>query len=814
VRAVLRLVHHELSARWRSWVLLGLLVGIAGGAVLTAIAGARRTDSAYSRFLVASRAADVFVAPFNTGLDGYYRALGRLPDVTAIGPFVNLNATPLGPDGRAVTSGPVVVPADGTFGRRLEIPKFLAGRMPRADRPGEVAVSQIGANSMHLHVGSTLVLGACAGQVCSRANSRRLRERVVGIFVTPSSVLPVTDIDKLGLTVASPALLHQLVQQFGPGILGFDAAFVKLRRGVSTEHFARQAQDLARVYASTGGQVLVADEAAQAATIERSIRPQALALAIFALVLAITALLSVGNVASRLLFAASSDYPTLVALGMTRMQLLAAGLAEVGAIAMAGAVAAVGAAVAASPLMPIGAARLAEPSPGVSADTASLATGAALITILVVARAAWPAWRLASAGLATATDPAAGRQSRAARWFAGAGTPVIAVTGVRFALESGRGRSAMPVRSAVIGTALPVLAVMAAFTFGANLLHLVHSPRLYGQSWDVAIDLQFQTITPQQTQHLVGRATGLTGWSYGDLGVVEINGQIVPAIGVAPGQGPLVSPTLLDGRPPRTGHEIVLGTSVLRRIGRAVGQLVIVTVNGDRELDRIVGRAVFPNFGQGSFTPTNLGVGAETTAAVLQGQASFTGKGPHYDFVLLRFSPGRQQGKDIVSFTRSMARFCGTVQQTTCLVANQRPYGVTTYLAIDGTPEVLAVLLAGLGLGVLGQLVVTSVRRRRRDFAIMKALGMLRRQVRLIIAWQLTTVTVLALLVGLPAGVALGRWAWLLFAAEIGVGGNTVTPLGIVLVLMPAAVLTANAVAFWPARRAALLSPAEVLHAQ
>jgi hypothetical protein len=489
VRAVLRLVAHELSARWRGWVLLGLLVGVAGGAVLTAAAGARRTDSAYSRFLVASRAADVFVAPFDTGLDGYYRALARLPDVAVVAPLVGVNATPLRPDGRPVTSGPVVVPAGGRFGYQLEIPKLLAGRLPLPGRPGEVAVSQIGASSMHLHVGSTLVLGACAGQVCNRANSRRLSERVAGIFVTRSSVVPVTDIDKLGLILASPALLDQLVHQLGPGIRGFDAAYVKLRPGVGTEGFARQAQALARTFPGTGGQVFVAGEAAQAATVERSIRPQALALAIFALVLAVTALLIVGYVASRLLLAASSGYPTLVALGMTRGQLLAAGLAEVGVVALAGAVAAAVVAVAASPLMPIGAARLAEPSPGVSADTTVLAAGVALITVLMVARAAWPAWRLASAGRAGARDAGGTRRSLAAWWLAGAGVPVTAVTGVRLALEPGRGRSAMPVRSALAGTALSVLAVAAAFTFGANLLHLVHSPRLYGQSWDAAIDL-------------------------------------------------------------------------------------------------------------------------------------------------------------------------------------------------------------------------------------------------------------------------------------------------------------------------------------
>lgn len=46
-------------AHWRGWVLRGLLFGVAAATVLTAVAAARRTDTAYDRFLVAQDAYDV-----------------------------------------------------------------------------------------------------------------------------------------------------------------------------------------------------------------------------------------------------------------------------------------------------------------------------------------------------------------------------------------------------------------------------------------------------------------------------------------------------------------------------------------------------------------------------------------------------------------------------------------------------------------------------------------------------------------------------------------------------------------------------------
>jgi len=452
-----------------------------------------------------------------------------------------------------------------------------------------------------------------------------------------------------------------------------------------------------------------------------------------------------------------------------------------------------------------------------------LTVGAVAIVVLLLAWAARPAWRFASA---RATGPGhapwrPGSHSRLAASLASAGAPVTITAGARFALDPGAGRAAVPVRSALTGATLSVLVVTAAFTFGASLLQLVHTPARYGQAWDAAIDLQFGTITPAQARHLLGRGRDVAGWSFGDHGIVGIGGTLVPAIGVAPGRGPLLSPTLLQGHPPRTAHQIVLGTSTLRRLGLQVGDPVTVTATGHRLRDRIVGRAVFPNFGQGSFTPTDLGEGAETTAAVMAPQAvpgngpgAGQPAGPAFEFMLLRFAAGQRGAVAAARLQRSLAGFCRTVQQSTCVVADQRPNGVTNFARIDGIPEVLALMLAVLGVAVLGQVMVVSGRRRRRDLATMKTLGLLRRQAQATVAWQATILTGLALLAGLPLGVAVGRWAWELFSSGFGVPAGALIPVPFVLLMIPAALLAANAVAYWPARAAARLSPARVLRAE
>ena len=74
----------------------------------------------------------------------------------------------------------------------------------------------------------------------------------------------------------------------------------------------------------------------------------------------------------------------------------------------------------------------------------------------------------------------------------------------------------------------------------------------------------------------------------------------------------------------------------------------------------------------------------------------------------------------------------------------------------------------------------TSVRRRRRDLAILKTLGFTGRQLATAVAVQAGVAAVIGCAVGIPAGIALGRVLWDLFAAEISAVPDPTVPGGTV----------------------------------
>ncbi|HEV3368866.1 MAG TPA: FtsX-like permease family protein [Acidimicrobiales bacterium] len=804
-------VARQLRPRWRSWALLATLVGLTGAVVLTATAGARRTDSAYPRFLQSAHAADVLVSPNNTGFGGYYQALAKLPGAETVAPVIGIQALPFRP-GPKLVEAQVYAPADRRYGNVIERPRVVSGRLPDPSRVHEVALDLRATQQLHVQVGGTIMLAATlsAGPPGQQPKGLKVfRQRVVGVFVTRDNPVPINALAQLPVVYAT----HAFYAALGSPYRGFDGAYVRLRPGASAFQFGRQAEALAQRYPATGGSVFVANLSDQAAQIERAIRPEAIALGLFALVVALAALVIIAQAVLRQLRASRIDLSTLRALGLTRMQLWSISLLQVTAVAIVGGLVAVAASVLASPIMPLGAARLAEPSPGIDVDVAVLGLGFVAVVVLLVAAVAWPSWRLNSETQTTRYSRTAPlRSGRRLAWLTSSAAPVTASLGIREALNPGAARGAVPVRSALVGTILSIVVVIGTLTFGASLVHLVTTPQLYGQTWQASIDTQFQTIPSSFIHASLNHRRGVVGWIAGNFGTVDVMNSHIPAIGLARGVGPLVGPTLVSGHLPTRPDEIALGASVLRSVDREVGQDLTVHVNGVRRKMHIVGQAVFPAFDQGSFTATDLGLGAVVTAGDLVPPG--VPVSDSYVFFLVRFAPGPDQASEVASFGRATARYCSGVQQTTCFVTKQVPFDVGNYARIEDVPEFLALVLAVLGVGVLTQLMILWVQRRRREIAILKTIGFVRRQVVSLIAWQASTFAVLSLVVGIPLGIIVGRGTWALFANELGIGASSVVPSTRIVLCVPAVLLISLLVAVGPAWFASRLQPARVFRTE
>jgi hypothetical protein len=494
---------------------------------------------------------------------------------------------------------------------------------------------------------------------------------------------------------------------------------------------------------------------------------------------------------------------------------------------VAGGVLAVAVAVAASPLMPIGPARLAEPDPGVEVNLVILGAGFAAIALLplaLLAGAAWRAARAAGGPLGVAEPAQPGRRSRIGGALARTGS-VTGGVGLAMAFEPGRGRTAVPVRSALAGCVIAVAALTAAAVFGTSLVALISTPHDYGQNWDAQLDGEFGGVPGALGARVIAAEPAVTGYASGNYGQLMIGGQIVPAIGLdqPPGGGYL---TMLAGRPPAAPDEIALGAQTLRAVHARLGQTIPVTLEQiaagipalHRDM-RVVGVTVLPAFGRGSFTPTGLGTGAVTTASVLSvlsvpdATTLCRTKATCYNFFLLRYRPGTNESAAAAMLTASITR-ASCPPGSCAMVSDQRPSDIKDYASIRDTPLVLAAVLIVFAAGTLAHVLLTGVHRRRRDLALLKTLGFARSQVLGVVAWEASAFALVALLIGLPLGILAGRWAWAYFASAAGAPADASVPLTAVLVAIPVTIALANLIAAWPGWTAARLRPALVLRTE
>jgi ABC-type antimicrobial peptide transport system permease subunit len=144
----------------------------------------------------------------------------------------------------------------------------------------------------------------------------------------------------------------------------------------------------------------------------------------------------------------------------------------------------------------------------------------------------------------------------------------------------------------------------------------------------------------------------------------------------------------------------------------------------------------------------------------------------------------------------------------------QRPAEIVNYRSMGSPPIILASGLAAGAIVALAMTLAATVRRRRRDLALLKALGFTHRQLRACVAWDATVVAAAGVVIGVPGGIALGRQLWILFAHSIyAVPEPTVPALALILVAF-GALLLANLAAALPGGIAAKTPPSLLLRAE
>src|SRR2546430_14671213 len=124
--AVLLRLRSELRARWRAWLGLALLLALAGGAATAASAGARRTESAYPRFLAAEKGFDLLTGGFPDNIDPEkaMATIERLPVVKEWARFDAVANAGFLPDGNELTIPQLAGGADPQGPARVLLNRF------------------------------------------------------------------------------------------------------------------------------------------------------------------------------------------------------------------------------------------------------------------------------------------------------------------------------------------------------------------------------------------------------------------------------------------------------------------------------------------------------------------------------------------------------------------------------------------------------------------------------------------------------------------------------------------------------------------
>ncbi len=798
----------DIRARPVSLILVTILVGLIGAIGITAFAGARRTGSAYARYRLASSEPEAFVQGCSRGFPWSpvdIAPISKLPQVAEAANGSLITGYAYDAAGRPLVAPPLAY--GSLFGVSLTAasaatfkPMVLEGRLPV--RPDEVAIDYGNTGLRSPGVGERISMHFVPqSQLDAHHQPTPRRADIVVPLTVVGRILGPGDLTGTN----GGFLLGPDFTSTHPDVGHCDVAFFRLHGGLTTiPSFSAAEIKLAPTTVMT---VLSNEEL----FVERTTRLQSIVLNVVALLAAFAGIMVLGQTLVRRTSLAALDTPILRALGMRRSEVVWAAVIPAAVVALGGSLIAIAVAAPASALFPVGVLRVAEPTPGIRVDPFAMAVGVAVIALTTLLSVAIPARWMASArsGVDGAVEyRGAERHSRLAAWIARLPLPPSAGSGARLALEPGHGRSATPVRSTLVGLVVAIVAMVASFGFSASMQHFGSNGPLSGSTYDFGGGDPFHgSFYQEQVIPKLLKDPGVRDLEVGNfqesLTLTTSRGSSLEAAWAFERlKGSAVRTTMLEGRWPRTSNEIALGRESLALLGAKVGDSITVAGPAATRDLTIVGVPVFPDIGFGP----GLGRGAAIT---MDGLRSFY-PDVTQNLALGRVVPGTDPSR-VIDRTNAQSGSLAIADPATI----EKVFGgtIATTLRSGSLPLKLSLLFALAAFATLVHLLLTSVRRRRRDLAILQTLGFTRGQIMATVAWQALVLTGLALLIGIPIGVLAGRLAWSAFAYRLGVVPEPVVS-PYILLLIPVALTVALAVAVGPGLVARSTRPAVVLKAE
>jgi putative ABC transport system permease protein len=468
--------------------------------------------------------------------------------------------------------------------------------------------------------------------------------------------------------------------------------------------------------------------------------------------------------------------------------------------ASGGAVLAVAGAYATSPLFPLGAIHALEIHPGPEFDLPASVAGVALIAAVSAAvffAVAWRSERLAPSVASRARQQIAVRR-RPGPW---ARLPISSC--LIAAMRAIDGRRAL--RFAAFGLLVGVAAVTCAVGYTGSVDRLRREPSRYGQAFDLQVELGNPDRNGDDSSEAaiaaLRRDPDVADVTVETSGNVVVAGRPTEAYAYEHRQGEL-DPVITKGRAPERDDEVVIGPGVAGRLGAGVGAQVDLEPPdaGPARRVRVVGVGLAANTQAQAFANAII-----VTPSFLSGTGS---PGSTSSVALVRFTKGAER-KDVISRLDAQLPY-GIMSES----SPAPPAAVARLAQIGALPLVLAAFILGLAVAGFTNVLLLVARRRRREFVVLRALGLRPRQAAGVVVALALAAAGVAVALGGAAGLVATRLACGAVFGRLDVVPGAWLPTTAVALMLPIGLAIAGVLAALPARMAARQSAAEQLRSE